>query len=346
MARGNGGKPPHRTSRDAGPDHTLNARPSEGSSPAEDGRKRHTSARHDASTSNHNELPAGTASPRELFPPTKKLTDAEHALATRRSRLRREAAEAGTKVSAAELVRERFSGPVQNLSEPEAECEETSKATKRSAARNTQRLRTADASDAAIIGESTLIETCSSFVDGGIGGGSTFLSADAKSFFPAPIVGPDDSFEPPSWFLEAVKGIFKVKTITPSKPPFMFEAGKRATLHNAELLRGFGYDLGKLIQAYESSTLGFGSEFRTVAELRPLLGKHVHFEKLAELLTSGMEYVFKRELSEAEREGEVKAMLARGNHNSAQSEQEQVGKLIAKDVDTVSPSLSPSGSSS
>ena len=94
-----------------------------------------------------------------------------------------------------------------------------------------------------------------------------------------------------------------------------------------ELLRGFDYDLGKLIHAHESFTLGFGSEFRTVTELRPLLGKHVHFEKLEALLTTGMEYVLSRELSEVERMGEVKAMLVRVNHKSA-----QVGRLITKDV--------------
>ncbi|KAI2498101.1 hypothetical protein MHU86_16411 [Fragilaria crotonensis] len=111
-----------------------------------------------------------------------------------------------------------------------------------------------------------------------------------------------------------------------------FEPGKEAASHNAKLLQGFGYDLGRLIQAHASTTLGFGSEFRTVPELRPLLGGHSHFEKLAELLTNGMEYVFTRELSETERKDEVGAMLARGNHKSAQSEQDQVGKLISKDV--------------
>jgi hypothetical protein len=87
-----------------------------------------------------------------------------------------------------------------------------------------------------------------------------------------------------------------------------------------------------LVRANGNTTLGFGSEFRTVDELRPLLGNHHHFERLAALLTNGMDYVFTRELSETERGNEVKAMLTRGNHKSAQAEQEQVGKLIAKDV--------------
>jgi hypothetical protein len=162
--------------------------------------------------------------------------------------------------------------------------------------------------------------------------GEPFLPADPKAFFPEPLVGPDDSREMPAWFLKAIRGICVTKTSTPSKPPFRFEAGKEAAAHNAKLLQGFSYDLGSLIQAHGSTTLGFGSEFRTVAELRPLLQGHIHFKKLSELLTYGMDYVFTRELSESERKDEVKAMLARGNHKSAQSEQGQVGKLIAKDV--------------
>ena len=83
--------------------------------------------------------------------------------------------------------------------------------------------------------------------------------------------------------------------------------------------------MGDLIQAHGSTTLGFGSEFRFVAELEPLLGKHIHFEKLADLLTNRMDYVFTRKLSKHEREGEVKAMLACGNRKSAKSEEKQVG---------------------
>ena len=177
----------------------------------------------------------------------------------------------------------------------------------------------ADESDAAIIGESTLIEaSCSSFSNGSKDV-VPYLSASAETFFSVPLLDPDDSFEPPSWFLKAVKGICRVKTQTPSKPPFLFEEGEQAASHNADLLQRFDYNLGKVISAHRSSTLGFGSESRTVEELRPLLGRHARFEKLAELLTNGMAYVSNRELSEEvqERAQEVKAILVRGSHKSA-----------------------------
>ena len=268
---------------------------------------------------------ASTASPRVLFPPTKMLTDSEYALAARRTRQRREVAETEV-ASAADLVRERCAKPTRATTAAGIE-EGMSSTTKRSIARNTQRLKEADASDATVIGE-LIPSGVRSFVDGE----NTFLSADAGSFFPVPLLGPDDSFAPPAWFLEAVRGIYHTATKTPTKPPIIFEPGERAAAQNAELLRGFGYNLGSLIKAHSSTTLGYGSEFRTVRELRPLLGRHSHFEKLADLLTNGMDYVFTREVSESEREGEVIAMLSRGNHKSAQSEQGQVGSLIAKDV--------------
>jgi hypothetical protein len=45
-----------------------------------------------------------------------------------------------------------------------------------------------------------------------------------------------------------------------------------------------------------------------------------------------MHYVFDRELESDERNDEVATMLARGNHKSAQLEQDRVGELLAKDV--------------
>ena len=259
--------------------------------------------------------------------PRKKMSDAEHALVARGSRLRHEASASRHKVSEAESIRERFSKPTRTLALT-GDVGEESRATKRGIERNTRRLKVADASDAVVIGESRSIGVCSC-VDASE---NPHLPSDATSFFPLPTLGPDDAFEPPSWFLEAVRGIAQTKTRTPLKPPIRFESSDQAATHNARLIQEHGFSLASLIREHRSTTLGFGSEFRTVEELRPLLGGHTHFEKLADLLNNGMEYIFDRELNEAEREGEVKAMLARGNHKSAKSEPEQVQRLIAKDV--------------
>jgi hypothetical protein len=307
MARGSEGSPPRTANKNEGstlrPDHDpVTSRISA------QGSLRHT---------------AGDPSKSGGRTPTA-ATEAKYALAARKARLRFEAS-TGT-ISAAELVRERVSKPTVVPTTGNT-GQDPSSATKRGLDRNTQRLAAANASDATIIGESPQRTGRNrSF------GSRTFLPKDPELFFPDTVLGPDDSFEPPSSFLEAIKSICAHASKTPSKPPIIFELGVHAAAHNAELLRGFGYDLGKMIRAHSASTLGFGSEFRSVAELRPLLGRHPHFDKLTKLLTNGMDYVFTRELSELERRKEVEAMLSRGNHKSAQSEQEQVGRLIAKDV--------------
>ena len=158
------------------------------------------------------------------------------------------------------------------------------------------------------------------------------MPGDASLYFAAPPSGPCDEFTPPAWFLEAIKGICATTPSTPTKSPIRFELSEQASEHNAEVLRAVDFDLERLIREHGSPTLGFGSEFRKVDELRPLIGRHPHFSRLEAILTEGMQYVFDRELSPDERRDEVTAMLARGNHKSAQLERDRVSELLAKDV--------------
>ena len=90
----------------------------------------------------------------------------------------------------------------------------------------------------------------------------------SRVVLPRPLLGPDNSIAPPTWFLEAIRGIFRTTTKTPTKPPIMFELGELAASHNAKLLRGFEYNFIS--------------------------------EKMADLLSNGMDYVFTRELGEEE----------------------------------------------
>lgn len=77
-----------------------------------------------------------------------------------------------------------------------------------------------------------------------------------------------------------------------SRYPIRFILSNQAALHNAKLLASVDCNLGCLIEANSTSTLGFGSEFRGVGELRPLLPRHPHFTQLKELLKKDMSYVF------------------------------------------------------
>ena len=160
----------------------------------------------------------------------------------------------------------------------------------------------------------------------------SFLDCRPEMFFLPPLVGPDDEFAPPGWFIEEVARISKTLTRTPSKPPLRFELSDEAADENALALKNVGYDLSRLIGDNKGSTLNYGSEFRTVDELEPLLGQHPNFSALAAVLTHGMPYVFTRELDEVTKSEEMRTLVDRGNHKSAQVNPEQVEILLGKDV--------------
>ena len=252
-----------------------------------------------------------------------------NAATARKARLRFEAATRGATPSAAEKVRSRVVNPgtrdqpTPGESSALTDGDQPTSSSRRGDERNAGRLKLADKTDRETLGESLNITSPHALGP---------LPSDASLFFPDPVVGPCDEFVPPPWFLEGIRRICATDSPTPTKSPIRFELSDQAAEHNAAVLGRFGFDVGRLIRDNNSSTLGFGSEFRGVNELEPLLGKHPHFSRLTELLTEGMPYVFNRELTSAERRKEVLAMLARGNHKSAQSEQFQVGKLLEKDV--------------
>ncbi|KAI2497633.1 hypothetical protein MHU86_16882 [Fragilaria crotonensis] len=128
--------------------------------------------------------------------------------------------------------------------------------------RNAKRLKEANESDRETIGESPSDVRQRR---------ESHLPGDASLFFPTPVVGPCDDFEPPDWFLAAIKKICADPSIAPTKPPVRFELSEEASEHNASVLRALDFDLGRLIRDNSSSTLGFGSEFRPVGQLRTLI---------------------------------------------------------------------------
>jgi hypothetical protein len=161
---------------------------------------------------------------------------------------------------------------------------------------------------------------------------TNYLQTDVNSFLPEEVQGPDDSFTPPAWFLEAIRTIAQTNVPTPTKPPFKFEATAEAAEHNGKILARAGFDVGRVLEAHQLSTLGYGCEFRHPDQLKPLLGRHRHFPLLRDLLTEGMSYFYKVKLTEEERAEELEAILSRGNHKSATVESHHVSNLLAKDV--------------
>jgi hypothetical protein len=70
-----------------------------------------------------------------------------------------------------------------------------------------------------------------------------------------------------------------------------------AAQHNISLLREIDYDFQNFFQDQAGSTPAFGSEFRPIEQLHPLLRQHLGFEELAEILIAGMPYRYSKEIT-------------------------------------------------
>jgi hypothetical protein len=189
-------------------------------------------------------------------------------------------------------------------------------ATERSRVRNELRLASADASDETILGELVPV----------------YLSDSVEDYIPSPVVGPDDSFVPPPSFLANLKSVSESEVPVPGKPSVSFSSSPRSVQANADLLAKHDFDLGKLLEAEKGTTLGFGSEFRSIDQLRKVMGGHPNFPPLEEIISNGMSYRYSRTITDEEREKERTELLARGNHKSAQDEPEQIARLLQKEV--------------
>jgi hypothetical protein len=161
---------------------------------------------------------------------------------------------------------------------------------------------------------------------------SKYLPCSVDAFLPNTIPGPDDTFIPPPWLMKAVSEVATTEVPIPAAPPVKFDLSASSVEHNTRLLQDSGLSLQKLLLQHQDTTLGFGSEFRPLAQLRKVLGQHPNFGFFSDVLENGMNYHFTDELSEEQRRAEVTAMIDRGNHKSVQEDSEEVGKLLEKDV--------------
>ena len=162
--------------------------------------------------------------------------------------------------------------------------------------------------------------------------GEEYLDPRSESYFHEAIRGPDDSFDTPDWFLRELTKVANTETAPPKRSPIVFENTLAAAAENEKILKSVDFEMDRLISKYADTTLGYGSEFRTINQIKPLIGRHPHFGKLEKLLESGMPYIFKSELDGATKLNELQTILSRGNHKSARDVPEVVDKLLAKDV--------------
>ena len=190
---------------------------------------------------------------------------------------------------------------------------EGSKRVSASTRRNQQRLRTRNEQDQELLGK--------------------YLPNDISNIFGPPWEAPDDDdFEPPEWLLDAISDIAEKPQPPPLPPPVKFGIDTKSLQHNTNLLRENNFDLANIIDKNQHTSLAFGAEFRPIEDLQRIYHKHPLFNFFQRLHQRGMDYIYKRELTENERMAELDANIKRGNHKSATSRLEDLLSKVKRDV--------------
>ena len=161
---------------------------------------------------------------------------------------------------------------------------------------------------------------------------SKYLPSSEDNFLPNRIPGPDDSFTPGPQLLQAIRTVFEARVDVPLSPPIWFDVTEEAIQHNSGLLKECDFDLKTFLNNNQNSTLAFRSEFRPTPQLEMILGQHPNFPFFKQVLAHGMDFYFDQALSETERLAKLDEIIVRGNHKLAQENEDDVKRLLQKDV--------------
>ena len=162
--------------------------------------------------------------------------------------------------------------------------------------------------------------------------------SDERPTVPSSTVAPARALPPPptGGMPPLVLGSIIERTLawespTPQPSEFRFEWNKDAARHNLNILRRYGMDLDRAINAQPFSSVSFGSEFRPISVLAPLLGRHVLWPKIVQYLSHGVRCPADP-IPEAARLQDLRLMIGRGNHKSATNEEARVVEMFQEEV--------------
>jgi len=130
-------------------------------------------------------------------------------------------------------------------------------------------------------------------------------------------------------FIQTVENICKTSCPYRAPHPFIFEPTPAAAEHNKNILSIHDHHLGSVIEAHPSSSISYGSEFRPVVQLEPLLLQHPYWSKLSSTLSCGSSYGLIGSHPHAERLADLEFLHSYNNHKSASSD---IGAQLATDL--------------
>ena len=134
-----------------------------------------------------------------------------------------------------------------------------------------------------------------------------------------------------SWLVHQLSTLSRSKEETPKKHKFIFKNNREAAKFNTKLIKFNDYDLEQTISKQKQTILSPGSEFRSIPILQKLLIHHEDWEEIKSIISQGCNYQLEDDPSEKIRIEDLRAMLDRGNHKSATSEENAPALLKAFD---------------
>jgi hypothetical protein len=138
-------------------------------------------------------------------------------------------------------------------------------------------------------------------------------------------------FDWPNDLIDRIKKVLGTPCSTPLPPEFRFELTEDAMQHNLAVLEKYEFDLGQALEAQRDSPLGPGREFRPTDVLSTIFSHHPLWNRMEEILTRGSKWPLD-DISEEDRESDLKEALTFGNHKGASSKPEVLKKLVNKDI--------------
>lgn len=134
----------------------------------------------------------------------------------------------------------------------------------------------------------------------------------------------------PHGLIQIITSITSTEPPPPAKPEFQFEMTQEAALRNFCIIQKYG-DIEKAIEGQRHSHVGYGSEFREIDILTPLLKHHPYWEKFKSLLSRGSDWPL-MDIDDDERQADVQEALQFGNHKRATEDTTLLISLIVDDV--------------
>ena len=115
------------------------------------------------------------------------------------------------------------------------------------------------------------------------------------------------------------------------KPVFKFEVSDEAAEFNMKLLKKNHFNLDKLLNSKPSIT-SYGSEFKAITELEPLLQSHPRWPEMKRKLVEGATFPVKT-VDDITRLQDMEAMEIRGNHKSTLKHEKYLADAFSKEIE-------------